>query len=76
MDYRTLIGEIMAPAIRRYKEREARRAADEHALSKAMLEKPSGEKPSHEDKPAGGNDNGHSTQPVGSDAQQRLDIKA
>jgi hypothetical protein len=55
MDYRTLIGEIMAPAIRRYKEREARRAADEHALSKAMLEKPSGEKPSHEDKPAGGN---------------------
>jgi D-alanine-D-alanine ligase len=29
MDYRTLIGEIMAPAIRRYKEREARRAASE-----------------------------------------------
>ncbi|WP_233576731.1 D-alanine--D-alanine ligase family protein [Citreicoccus inhibens] len=30
MDYRTLIGEIMAPAIRRYKEREARRAQTEH----------------------------------------------
>jgi D-alanine-D-alanine ligase len=30
MDYRGLIGEIMAPAIRRYKEREARRAATEH----------------------------------------------
>jgi hypothetical protein len=29
MDYRGLIGEIMAPAIRRYKEREARRAATE-----------------------------------------------
>ena len=27
MDYRTLIGEIMSGAIRRYKEREARRAA-------------------------------------------------
>jgi D-alanine-D-alanine ligase len=78
MDYRTLIGEIMAPAIRRYKEREARRAADEHALSKAMLEKPSGEKPSHEDKPAGGNGNGngHSTQPGGGEPQSRLDIKA
>jgi D-alanine-D-alanine ligase len=76
MDYRTLIGEIMAPAIRRYKEREARRAADEHALSKAMLEKPSGEKPSHEDKPAGGNGNGHATQPGSTEPQQRLDIKA
>ncbi|MBZ4371267.1 ATP-grasp domain-containing protein [Corallococcus sp. AS-1-6] len=30
MDYRTLIGEIMAPAIRRYKEREARRAQTEN----------------------------------------------
>jgi D-alanine-D-alanine ligase len=76
MDYRTLIGEIMAPAIRRYKEREARRAADEHALSKAMLEKPSGEKPSHEDKPAGGNGNGHGAQAGAADPQQRLDIKA
>ncbi|AKQ65888.1 D-alanine-D-alanine ligase [Myxococcus hansupus] len=33
MDYRGLIGEIMAPAIRRYKEREARRAASEHPAS-------------------------------------------
>ncbi|WP_426752503.1 D-alanine--D-alanine ligase family protein [Myxococcus sp. Y35] len=33
MDYRGLIGEIMAPAIRRYKEREARRAASEHSAS-------------------------------------------
>jgi D-alanine-D-alanine ligase len=33
MDYRTLIGEIMAPAIRRYKEREARRAQTEHPTS-------------------------------------------
>jgi D-alanine--D-alanine ligase len=39
MDYRGLIGEIMAPAIRRYKEREARRAADESALMKLALEK-------------------------------------
>ncbi|MFY1825928.1 D-alanine--D-alanine ligase family protein [Myxococcus fulvus] len=30
MDYRALIGEIMAPAIRRYKERASRRAASEH----------------------------------------------
>lgn len=72
MDYRTLIGEIMAPAIRRYKEREARRAADEHALPKVMLEKPSGEKPLPEDKPAGGN--GHAAQPGG--GEPRLDIKA
>ena len=76
MDYRTLIGEIMAPAIRRYKEREARRAADEHALSKAMLEKPSGEKPSHEDKPAAGNGNGPAAQPASGEPQPRLDIKA
>jgi D-alanine-D-alanine ligase len=44
MDYRGLIGEIMAPAIRRYKEREARRAADESALMKLALEKASLEK--------------------------------
>jgi D-alanine-D-alanine ligase len=56
MDYRGLIGEIMAPAIRRYKEREARRAADEHALSKAMLEKTQAEKTAmSEDKPGNGN---------------------
>ncbi|HEY0095686.1 MAG TPA: D-alanine--D-alanine ligase, partial [Archangium sp.] len=44
MDYRGLIGEIMAPAIRRYKEREARRAADESALMKLAMEKASLEK--------------------------------
>src|SRR3712207_4679256 len=35
MDYRTLIGEIMAGAIRRYKEREQRKAADGPAPLKA-----------------------------------------
>lgn len=44
LDYRGLIGEIMAPAIRRYKEREARRAADESAIVKPSPEKGSGEK--------------------------------
>ena len=44
MDYRGLIGEIMAPAIRRYKEREARRAADESALMKLAMEKAAIEK--------------------------------
>ncbi len=39
LDYRGLIGEIMAPAIRRYKEREARRAADESAIVKPSAEK-------------------------------------
>jgi hypothetical protein len=31
MDYRTLIGEILSGAIRRYKEREQRKAADREA---------------------------------------------
>jgi D-alanine-D-alanine ligase len=74
MDYRTLMGEIMAPAIRRYKEREARRAADEHAYSKAMLEKPASEKPTQEDKPAGSNGNGAHAN--GEAPPQRLDVKA
>ena len=39
LDYRGLIGEIMAPAIRRYKEREARRAADESAIVKPSPDK-------------------------------------
>lgn len=72
MDYRTLIGEIMAPAIRRYKEREARRAADEHGPAKVLLEKPS-DKTGLEDKPAGGNGGGQhqaSTEPP------RTDVKA
>jgi D-alanine-D-alanine ligase len=33
MDYRTLIGEILSGAIRRYKEREQRKAADRDAPS-------------------------------------------
>ncbi|MBN1206217.1 MAG: ATP-grasp domain-containing protein [Myxococcaceae bacterium] len=74
MDYRTLIGEIMAPAIRRYKEREARRAADEHALSKAMLEKPV-DKAALEEKPVGGNGSGQAAH-ASAEPQPRLDIKA
>jgi D-alanine-D-alanine ligase len=62
MDYRTLIGEIMAPAIRRYKEREARRAADEHNFVKAVEEKPS-------------NGTAHGAQASG-EPSQRLDVKA
>jgi D-alanine-D-alanine ligase len=54
LDYRGLIGEIMAPAIRRYKEREARRAADESAVVKPSSEK-AGEKPAaSEDKGGAG----------------------
>ena len=53
MDYRGLIGEIMAPAIRRYKEREARRAADESALTKLSMEKASIEKATLAEEKAG-----------------------
>jgi D-alanine-D-alanine ligase len=53
MDYRGLIGEIMAPAIRRYKEREARRAADESALMKLAMEKAAIEKATLADEKAG-----------------------
>ncbi|HEX8437914.1 D-alanine--D-alanine ligase family protein, partial [Archangium sp.] len=53
MDYRGLIGEIMAPAIRRYKEREARRAADESALTKLALEKSAIEKATLAEEKAG-----------------------
>ncbi|WP_224241311.1 D-alanine--D-alanine ligase family protein [Hyalangium gracile] len=74
MDYRTLIGEIMAPAIRRYKEREARRAADENAPAKVLLDKPAGEKSSLDDKPAGSS-NGNGSQ-HGGEPQPRLDVKA
>jgi D-alanine-D-alanine ligase len=74
MDYRTLIGEIMAPAIRRYKEREARRAADETPPAKVMMEKSSADKAGQEDKPAGTNGNGqhHAT----GEAPPRTDVKA
>jgi D-alanine--D-alanine ligase len=75
MDYRTLIGEIMAPAIRRYKEREARRAADENP-PKQLLDKPPGDKASLEEKPAGVNGSGHGSQHVNGEPQQRLDLKA
>jgi D-alanine-D-alanine ligase len=40
MDYRTLIGEIMAGAIRRLKERDQRRAAEPASLSDAPREGP------------------------------------
>ncbi|MFL5352433.1 ATP-grasp domain-containing protein [Archangium sp.] len=53
MDYRGLIGEIMAPAIRRYKEREARRAADESALMKLAMEKAAIEKATLAEEKAG-----------------------
>ena len=73
MDYRGLIGEIMAPAIRRSKEREARRAADESALTKLSVEKASQDKPpSHgEEKLALGGGGG-----AGSDTPPRLEMKA
>ncbi len=75
MDYRTLIGEIMAPAIRRYKEREARRAADESPAPKVLLTKEQADKAGQEDKLANGNGNGHG-QPPASAEGQRLDVKA
>ncbi|MBM7117257.1 ATP-grasp domain-containing protein [Archangium primigenium] len=69
MDYRGLIGEIMAPAIRRYKEREARRAADESALTKLAMEKSAQEKAVlAEEKTANG--------PGGGSAAPRLEMKA
>jgi hypothetical protein len=44
-------------------EREARRAADESAPPKVMLEKPASEKPAGEEKPAAGNGNGQHLAP-------------
>jgi D-alanine-D-alanine ligase len=73
MDYRGLIGEIMAPAIRRYKEREARRAADEHALSKAVLEKHAPAEKAGEDKP--GNGSGAAAGASVVEAPVRMDAK-
>ena len=73
MDYRGLIGEIMAPAIRRYKEREARRAADEHALSKAVLEKHAPAEKPGEDKP--GNGSGASASGGETPVPVRMDAK-
>ncbi|MDY7228018.1 D-alanine--D-alanine ligase family protein [Hyalangium rubrum] len=74
MDYRTLIGEIMAPAIRRYKEREARRAADEQGPTKVLLDKPAGEKSALEDKPGGGNGGGQHS--ASGEVPPRTDVKA
>jgi D-alanine--D-alanine ligase len=72
MDYRGLIGEIMAPAIRRYKEREARKAADESALMKLALEKAAQEKASlSEEKSNGGGGGGSS-----GETSPRLEMKA
>jgi D-alanine-D-alanine ligase len=48
MDYRTLMGEIMAGAIRRYKEREQRRASDSAPASVSLAKAPA-----VEEKPAG-----------------------
>ena len=72
MDYRTLIGEIMAPAIRRYKEREARRAADENAGGKGNHDKGNHDKGPGEEKAAPG-----TSLPSGSgEAPGRLELKA
>ncbi|MHB8873436.1 MAG: D-alanine--D-alanine ligase family protein [Myxococcaceae bacterium] len=60
MDYRTLIGEILSGAIRRYKEREQRRAA--HESSEPLVKPP-------EEKPAAANGNGNA-------AAEHLDVKA
>ncbi|ATB38436.1 D-alanine-D-alanine ligase/ATP-grasp enzymes-like protein [Cystobacter fuscus] len=74
MDYRGLIGEIMAPAIRRYKEREARRAADESALMKLAMEKAAQEKgtPSEDKSTGNGSGGGGSS----SEASPRMEMKA
>jgi D-alanine-D-alanine ligase len=61
MDYRTLIGEIMAPAIRRYKEREARRAQTEHSgapLNKVVQRIEEQTAQAQAQAPASGNGNG------------------
>jgi len=74
LDYRGLIGEIMAPAIRRYKEREARRAADESALMKLAMEKAAQEKASpSEDKPNGNGSGGGGSS---SEVSPRMEMKA
>jgi D-alanine-D-alanine ligase len=75
MDYRGLIGEIMAPAIRRYKEREARRAADESALTKPAMEKSSLEKaPLAEEKATPINGSGSSSS--SSEPPARMEMKS
>jgi len=68
MDYRTLMGEIMAPAIRRYKEREARRAADESPPPKVLLTKEPGDK-------AGSEGNGNGQHHASGEVPPRSDVK-
>jgi D-alanine-D-alanine ligase-like ATP-grasp enzyme len=75
MDYRGLIGEIMAPAIRRYKEREARRAADESALTKLALEKSSIEKATLAEEKAGAAAAGSGSSSSG-EPPPRMEMKA
>ena len=77
MDYRGLIGEIMAPAIRRYKEREARRAADESALMKLAMEKSAIEKATLAEEKAGAAAAAGSGSSSGSgEAPPRMEMKA
>jgi D-alanine-D-alanine ligase len=60
MDYRTLMGEIMAGAIRRYKEREQRRASDNAPASASVV------------KPAAAEEKTAATGP----SEPRLEVKA
>jgi D-alanine-D-alanine ligase len=79
MDYRGLIGEIMAPAIRRYKEREARRAADESALMKLAMEKAAHEKAAMADEKTGGvsvTGSGSGSSSSSGEGPVRMDMKA
>jgi len=76
MDYRGLIGEIMAPAIRRYKEREARRAADESALMKLAMEKAAIEKATLAEEKAGAAAAAGSGSSSSSEAPARMEMKA
>lgn len=78
MDYRALIGEIMAPAIRRYKEREARRSADESALTRLALEKAALERAAQatEDRSPSGSNGAHGTNGNGHTPQPELRVEA
>ena len=76
MDYRGLIGEIMAPAIRRYKEREARRAADESALMKLSMEKASIEKATLAEEKAGAVAAGSGSSSSSGETPPRMEMKA
>jgi D-alanine-D-alanine ligase len=77
MDYRTLIGEIMAPAIRRYKEREARRAASESpsAVLRKTLDEQGTPAPGTTTAPASGSGGG-SSGGNGGEPPTRMEAKA